>query len=377
MLPAVLLLLDWMPLGRITSFWKALVCGVEKIPFFLLSLLTGGMAFLAKQNAGGMAEVNYYGLSERIVQAVYGAWFYVFKGIFPQQLSPLYCQGPDLFQMILSFGLTTLVAVLFFLFRRRLRPVLVVAASAFLLIFPMLGITQSGVQLFADRFTYLAAVPFSVLIAFLLSEAVRFRRVIFSAVAVLIILFGVQSAMWCRSWQDNLTLWERALAVDPSSPHAYNNAGMAWKQNGQYQRAIDYFSKAIRLNPGFVQAWHNRSVALAIIGEYDAALKGWKVALSLPFISQYDRERMLWIRGWVLEQGGDAELALADYSEVIDDVRTSPDLRSSALLLRANLYFSMGRISQALEDVERVLLLPDPFSTRHAEAKSLVEKLNR
>ena len=280
MLPPILLLLDWFPLGRVRSLRDAFLCGVQKIPFFLLSLLTGGMAFLAKQNAGGMAGVSHYGLDDRLVQSVFGVWFYVFKSISPQQLSPLYFKSPALFGMVVSFVLTGLVGVLLFVCRRRVKPVLVSVGASLLLIFPMIGITQSGSQLFADRFTYLAAIPFSVLMAVLLAQRFRFRRLVLLSVAAVVFFFGIQSVVWCQTWQSSLTLWECALAVDSSNPQAYNSAGLALKQKGQYQRALTYFAKAILLNPGYVEAWHNRSLVLAITGETDAALAGWERVLS-------------------------------------------------------------------------------------------------
>lgn len=377
MVPPVLLLIDWMLLGRITSVKKAVNCGGEKVPFFLLSILTGVMAFLAKRYDGGMAGIDHYGMGERIVQSVYGMWFYVFKSISPQQLSPLYYKRPDLFGMVLSFVMTAFVSVLLFVFRRRLRSALAAIAASLVLIFPMIGITQSGAQMFADRFTYLAAVPFSVLIASFLSRVVRFRRLAVASFAAVLFLFGIQSTVWCKSWKNSLALWECALAVDQSNPQAYNSAGIALKQKGQYERAIRYFCKAIQLNPGYVQAWHNRSISLAITGDYERALEGWEIALSLPNVSHHDFVRMLWVRGWVLEEIGDVGHALADYTKVIEDARVMPDLRAGVLLLRAGLYLKSDDLDSAQKDAEKILSLPDPFGRRHAEAVELMREIRQ
>lgn len=376
MLPFVLLLLDWNPLRRIRSIRKAVVCGVEKIPFFMLSLLTGITAFFAKQTAGGMADVERYGLGERVVQAVYGAWFYVFQSVSPRQLSPLYSKPPDLAGMIFSFLLTGFFAALLFVFRKKKRTVGMVAAASVLLIVPMLGITQSGSQLFADRFTYLAAVPFSVLIVLFLVRMYYFRRLIFVSGSVLLVLFGIQSTTWCCSWQESLSLWECALAADQDNPVAYNNAGLALKQHGQYERALDYFNSAVRLNPGYVQAWHNRSVVLAILGDRGAAFRGWKIALSLPSVSTCDRLKILWVRGWVYEQNNQLDKALEDYSTVIKEKRVSADERAGWLLLRAKLYRREGLFERARSDVKRVLTLSDLSGARHQEVHDLLKSIS-
>lgn len=375
MIPLVLLLIDWFPLRCIASIRTAIMCFVEKIPFLCLSLLTGGMAFWAKSAAGGMASIKHHGISERIVQAVYGIWFYIFKGISPQQLSPLYCKRPGLDAMILSFVLTTAVAVLLFIFRRRIKALLVGFGSAFLLIFPMIGITQSGSQLFADRFTYLAAIPIAVLLAVGLERLVRFRKPVIIFLFGLVLVFSFQSVVWCGSWQNDLALWESALSVDEKNPQAWNSAGLALKQRGEYQKARVYFTRAVQLNLGYVQAWHNRALVSALLEEYELAEKYWKIALALPSSSPRDRLIIHWTRGWIFEQRGNIPAALKDYNFAINQERISEENRAAVLLLRAKLYLKEGDHENALADLRWILKMPDAFGTRHAEAKELISQM--
>lgn len=376
MLPPVLLLIDWIPLGRITSIRKAFFCAVEKIPFFLLSLLAGGMAFWSKSTSGGMAAVEVYGVTERIGQAIYSIWFYLWKTVSPLTLSPLYYKQPPVWALTLVFVLTAGAGVMFFVFRRRLRPAIVAAGASLLLIFPMLGITQSGSQLFADRFTYLAAVPFAVLMAAGLAGLTAFRRITMSVLFVLLFLLGIQSAVWSVSWQDSLTLWSSAVAVDPDNPQAQNSVGLAFKQQECYEKALEHFVAACRLNPGYIQAWHNRSVVLAIMGRYEEALSGWRITLTLPGLSQRKKTKIQWVRGWVLEQSGDLEAAEQDYSAVVAGAGDDPVLRAGALQLRARLYVRMEQKEKALEDLQDILYLPDPFGTSWRQACELIRGIN-
>lgn len=51
--------------------------------------------------------------------------------------------------------------------------------------------------------------------------------------------------------------YERALALDPESPDAHNNLGIALAQSGRLAEAVPEFEAALRLNPGHVNARRN------------------------------------------------------------------------------------------------------------------------
>ncbi len=376
MLPLVLLLMDWNLFKRVVSVRTAITCIIEKIPFFALSLLTGTMAFLAKKTGGGMMPVERYGILARFGQAVYGIWFYLLKIILPTNLSPLYYKIPEDGPMMVTLVLTATAAIFLFLFRRKCRPINTTLCAFLIMIFPMLGFTQSGSQLFADRFTYLSAVPFSILLAAGLIRLSMLRRVFYGALVVLLILFGVQSATWSVSWNSNLTLWSRAAAVDKNNAEAYNSIGLALLDLNQHEKALEYYERALQLKPGYVLAMHNRALALALLGRYDEAFAEWNVALAMPDIPAEVCGKILWLRGWVFEQTGNFEAAEKDYSTVADDEKCEPVQRGNILQLRAALYARTGRKEKALADLKTVLKLPDLFREQHQKAQAAMDEIN-
>jgi hypothetical protein len=376
MLPLVLLLVDWLPLRRITSIRTAMVCGIEKIPFFALSMLTGTMAFLAKKAGGGMMPVEQYGFVDRFGQAVYGIWFYLLKIILPINLVPLYYKRPEAGPVMIALVLTATMAVAIFLLRRRVRPLLVATGAFLVLIFPMIGFTQSGSQLFADRFTYLSAIPFSVLLAVGLGRLKVLRRMICGAILVLLIIFGAQTFAFSNTWSSNLKLWCRAVSVDQNNAEAHNSKGLSLMDYHQYEKALECFERAIQINPGYVLAWHNRALAKAMTGRYEEAFADWKVVLALPDLPREVHEKVLWIRGWVFEQTGDFKSAENDYSSLADDVMTTLSRRVDILQLRAALYVRMGQKEKALADLNTALKLPDLFGKQHAQVQAEINKIN-
>jgi tetratricopeptide (TPR) repeat protein len=48
--------------------------------------------------------------------------------------------------------------------------------------------------------------------------------------------------------------------MKPKDVDAYNNRGMFYAQRGQYQSAIDDFSKAISLKKNYANAYYNRAL---------------------------------------------------------------------------------------------------------------------
>ena len=75
----------------------------------------------------------------------------------------------------------------------------------------------------------------------------------------------------------------RATAQTPDDAEAHNLRGIAYSENGDQDRAIATFSKAIALKPDFADAYNNRGVAYNIRDDYVYALQDFnKVIQALP-----------------------------------------------------------------------------------------------
>ncbi len=375
MLPPVLLLIDWFPLRRIISPQTAFRCAIEKTPFFALSLLTGTTAFLAKQTHGGMAPIEQYGLVERFGQAVYGIWFYLLKTVSPRHLLPLYEKHPECWQVLFSMVLLTVVLIFLFLFRHRLFPIIGTFGTFLILIFPMLGITQSGVQLYADRFTYFAAVSVSVLFSSGLSRVRVLRRTVYLAVSVFICIFALQTGTYAFVWGDEGRLWSRTVMEDDASAIGHNELGLVFLDQAEYEEALVHFQRANQLNPRSAMVLHNAALALAGFKRYHAALEKWDEAASLTR-SVKETCKIMLARGWACEQMGDSVHAEQIYDDLIELAGADPMLCAKALQLRAVLKIKDGRIGSALPDLQRILDLP-VSSEKKEKVSSVLRELKK
>jgi hypothetical protein len=352
MLPLVLLLLDVVPLHRITSFRTLAFRTLEKAPFFALSLATGLVAFWAKKTQGGMVAVEQYGWVERCGQALHGIWFYLAKMVLPLDLSPLYYRTPGPAAILGALLLTAGAFTGLFLFRRRLRPVAVASCAFALLMMPMLGFTQSGAQVAADRFTLLAAVPFSVLLSAGLYRLRRLRKTVQTALAFLLLTYSAQTAVLSWDWSNSLTLWNRAVSIDGENARAWNLLGVALLN---------------RHLPG--------KAAWTALGEYERALRDVDYGLAIDSVTGLDRVKMMIARAQIAERLGRTTEAFADYTAVAEQLAPDSVWRARALQSRARLHLLMGNLDAAAADFRAAAAVPE-FEKR-GQCEAALEQIKK
>jgi tetratricopeptide (TPR) repeat protein len=82
-------------------------------------------------------------------------------------------------------------------------------------------------------------------------------------------------------WEKALDCFKRSIKADPKNAIAYSNIGNVFLELKQYSEAIGYYEKAISLNPGDAEVWSNKGNALAALKRYDQALVDYDKALAL------------------------------------------------------------------------------------------------
>src|SRR5207244_4947630 len=92
----------------------------------------------------------------RRVVSAYGFSFYLGKLVVPVNLSPLYelppTVNPGALPFILSYGLVLAITALVLVFRRRVPGLLATWWAYIVVLLPVLGIFQIGLQIDADRY---------------------------------------------------------------------------------------------------------------------------------------------------------------------------------------------------------------------------------
>lgn len=108
--------------------------------------------------------------------------------------------------------------------------------------------------------------------------------------------------------------YEIALKLNPSSPEAHYNQGVAYEDQQNYQGAHDEYQLAIK--GGLLEAYNNQARLYVLQGNYDAAVSLLRIALPL---TEDDRVKadMYKNRGWARLEQGHLALASIDLKEAI------------------------------------------------------------
>jgi len=273
-LPVILLLIDFWPLGRVAiDGWPVTHSGLpvlqhsafshllfEKIPFLALSLASSLMTFSAQQKAGYVVSADSLTWYWRIVDTLVFYTAYLGKTFWPANLAIFYpYRQIPLYEFVCSALLPVLLSVLF-VRRWRSQPCLLIGWFWFLvMLLPVIGLVQVGLQSIADRYTYLPSIGLCIIMVWamagLASVSMLYRAVttVFAAGLLLACLLGTRHQL--GYWQDNVKLFSRSIEVTRENNfEGFLLLGNAFLGEGNLDEAAKEFQAALVIAPNFEEA---------------------------------------------------------------------------------------------------------------------------
>ena len=292
--PFVLLLLDYWPLRRADSpaAWRPLF--IEKIPLVLLSILAS-LATIAAQTVT-IASLDQLALLPRLKNAAFSAVIYLRKMFWPTDLAIFYPHPHDQLNLWLVLGAVALLLVItsVAIVLREKRPYVIVGWFWYLvLVFPVLGIVQAGLQGRADRFTYLPHIGITLAVTWTCADvAQRWRngRLLLASLAVAVVLVCTAlSYKQTTYWRDSITIWRHALSVTADNQTADQNLAAALYARGQIAEshrqeragAIAHAKTVLNDFPYDVPTRDDLGVLLVQTGDPRGAIEQWEKSLEL------------------------------------------------------------------------------------------------
>src|SRR5436190_5268398 len=186
--PIVLLFLDYWPLERRATIAKLLV---EKIPLFALSIACCIATLLAQNLALGSTE--HLPLQWRITNAIVTYFDYIRQMFWPVDLVPFYVHLENRLSMLrLLVAVIILIAITAIAFAgRKKNPYILVGWLWYVvMLMPVIGLVQVGLQARADRYTYLPQIGLYIALIWLISDLTkswRQQRIILGAGAAIVL----------------------------------------------------------------------------------------------------------------------------------------------------------------------------------------------
>jgi tetratricopeptide (TPR) repeat protein len=244
-----------------------------------------GLVTIAAQRSGGaVSSLAAIPLPERVGNALVSYAAYLIAMVWPRHLSFFYPHpgaGLPPWQIVASAAL--LVAITFVAWRRiRTHPYVAIGWVWYVvMLLPVIGLIQVGVQARADRYTYLPLIGPFIALTWAYCDTVRRREVVAGTAAVAGVLLTGAAYVQAGYWHDSVTLYTRALAVTKDNAVAHGNMGLALLEAGDLDGAIAHSREALRLAPGNAEAPNQLATALTRKGLADEAIAVYRTALAV------------------------------------------------------------------------------------------------
>jgi protein O-mannosyl-transferase len=359
--PVVLLLLDYWPFKRIVdsrSFWRMTF---EKLPLFALSIASSIITFLLQERStGSIAQLPFiWRLQNGLVSYV----TYIWQMFWPADLAVFYPHPEDhlaLWQVIISAAFLLGMTLFIFIFRRS-RPYLLVGWFWYLImLLPVIGLVEVGLQGHADRYTYLPQIGLYLAITWLVADVSstlrRCKEILVAAASIIIV--SLAGCAWKQTtyWRNSETLWTHTLAVTKDNDVAHTNFGMLLMERGQLDDALSHFQAALDVRSSSAHSHYDLSLALihgdianalARKGRLDEAMLHLREAVKF----QPDYADAHYNLGTALFQKGELNEAIAEYRTTLSIHPYDAGAHTSL----GNALVQKGFLGEAVDHYEKAL----------------------
>jgi len=265
-LPFALILLEIWPLDRIkfekisetfaqlkSSLW-------EKIPFFIFSLVSSVITYLAQDRSGAVMNLNVLPFNIRLWNAIISYFEYIKKMFIPVDLAiqyPHYGYNIDKILIFSSIAILLSSSVLAIRIIRS-KPLFFTGWFWFLgTLIPVIGLVQVGSQSMADRYTYIPALGIFMIISFWGTEYKKlFANVYVIASSAFLVIISLLTWHQLDFWKNTRTLFAHSTEYTKNNCVALSLLGQALSMEGKIDEGIAQCKLSIQINPAFSEG-HN------------------------------------------------------------------------------------------------------------------------
>ncbi|HYE32833.1 MAG TPA: tetratricopeptide repeat protein, partial [Methylomirabilota bacterium] len=333
-------------------------------PLWLLTALIFSISlaarFFVREEFEAPANLDVFGVTQRLAQACYIWAHYLWRPLWPTDLSPIYTTLLQvrvgdlrfLFSAVLVVGIT-----LFFALRWRRYPgAAALWAAHLLLLFPHLGLTERP-HYPSDRYSYLQGVVVAVAMAVPILYCKAHHSLVAIALAVSL-CFGALSLKQTAIWHDSFALFDHILSLlgnHPVRADIYSRYGVVHGEKGNVDEAVSWLKKAIAVDPRFVDAHANLGRTCLLAERYAEAEQAYSTAASLA-PDRADLRNAL----------GDVHFAARDFAKAEREYREAARLRPREATSHSNLGIALAAQKQ-FQQAEAAFIQAHELEPRNTE----------
>ncbi|HWY13406.1 MAG TPA: tetratricopeptide repeat protein [Bacteroidia bacterium] len=324
---------------------------LEKIPFFILSLIFGIIAIKAQTYAGFLKLDQDFSFPQKLLFSGYAFMLYVLKLFVPIGLSAIYPYPKTDFTILFFVGLVLFISsLLLLIYAIRKNKKMLAGGLLFFagnIIF-VLQLIKSGAILMADHYIYIAGLGIIFPFTFFIFNF--FKKTNFSITVCSILAIGLLIGTHLRNniWKNGISFWRDIVKKYPNSEIALSSLGAEYMLSGENSKAFSYLNSAINLNPNYLKGYYNRGLLYAKNNRLEEALKDFTKATELKNYSKAFVSR------------AEVYYTLKDYSRSLSDaetvLKTEPD-NVGANFITANCYSDINQLENALVHYNKCIIL--------------------
>lgn len=262
------------------------VAHLNKIPFFLLSIIFGWILLFGVETQGGTThseELSSHTFStmDNILIAIYSYVWYPVKMIWPWPLSAFYAYPLNTEPLPWYIQFSPLVLLLIgisfgYAWKKRQTEILFTWLFYTVSIFLFIKVLTTVGAITYDRYFYVASLSFCLLAGFALKAAWNhsvWKYPALIAGIVLCIIWAGISHTRVQIWKNSYTLMSDMISLYPRHlPFAYNNRGLWLSHEKRFPEAVEDFRKSIQIDPNSPNAWLNAGKTFGELGLPDSAV---------------------------------------------------------------------------------------------------------
>jgi len=335
---------------------------LEKIPFFLLSVVFGMIALYSAREFGSlfMAEDKYSGF-DRLFMLSYSIVFYLKNFFYPSgftamHFNPSKTDGMLPFEYYIApFIIIIIIGIIVFSKRSRKNMVFglvffLISLSVFLQVLPV------GNTIFSERYAYVPYIGLFIIMGNYINTIRNLKIKSYSIAKkylyfiLMIYIMFLSFTAWKRNevWKNSVTLYSDMIKRYPNDYYGYYGLGNARIAEKKYNEALNNYNKALDLKQN-AKSFHARGVVNKYLKRVDHAIADYNMAIKLdPYlIEAYYNRAILYF------ELQNYNLSLSDYNMAI---KFKP-LFAKAYNNRGNTKFMMNDKTGACNDWQKALEL--------------------
>jgi tetratricopeptide (TPR) repeat protein len=333
-----------------------------RMPFYAGHVAATGfyLAMRIHSLGGFQVATNPYGVmapGQFALSAIYLAGKYVGKLFAPAPFNIFHVFHParglgDL-RVLGGLAILAAAAAAAWLLWKRSQPLAFALAIIFLPLLPVLDVRAIGHNIFTERYLYLPAAGFCLLLAAALARLGRRHFLTACALAALLALnYGLLTRFRNADWHDNVLLYTATLQVSPESNLIRDNLGKTFLDGfGRPDLALELFRECARRAPERHEYHLDMGLALGELRRYDEALRA--LDRSLETWPRYPEAFLA--RGDVYRELGRPDEARQQYQRALE----IKPFYAEALAAMGWLEAEQGRDAQAEQHFLRALAVTD------------------